>query len=132
MAVPTTAITVPAAYPWVLSVASGSLLLNFGQLFAVSRARKRAGIKYPALYADAKDAETRPEAKKFNCVQRAHQNTLEQAPYFLTALLISGLKHPRWAAISGAIWLLGRVLYTIVRILATLWCSWHLHVCCHL
>lgn len=114
MAAPAAVIAVPAAYPAVLSVASASLLMNIFQVLKVSAARKRAGIKYPALYADAKDAETRLEAKVFNCTQRAHQNTLEQAPYFLTGLLIAGLKHPRFATVSGALWLAGRVVYTLV------------------
>jgi hypothetical protein len=37
----------------------------------------RFGVKYPALYADKA---TCKDADHFNCVQRAHQNSLENFP----------------------------------------------------
>ncbi len=36
----------------------------------------RYNVKYPALYAE----KGTPNADKFNCVQRAHQNSLENLP----------------------------------------------------
>mmetsp|Transcript_6780 Transcript_6780/g.19547 ORF Transcript_6780/g.19547 Transcript_6780/m.19547 type:complete len:118 (+) Transcript_6780:101-454(+) len=45
----------------------------------VSQARKKYGVKYPALYADS----TVKDAQTFNCIQRGHQNSLEQLPHFL-------------------------------------------------
>jgi glutathione S-transferase len=38
--------------------------------------RCRYNVKYPALYAD----KGTPNADAFNCVQRAHQNSLENYP----------------------------------------------------
>ena len=49
----------------------------------------------------------------FNCYQRAHQNTLEFVPYFYPTLLTAGLRHPVGAAIAGAIFVLGRVIYAL-------------------
>lgn len=48
-----------------------------------------------------------------DCAQRAHGNTLESLPFFLFSLLYVGLTKPVTAAILGALWMSGRVLYTI-------------------
>ena len=47
----------------------------------------------------------------FLCVLRGHLNTLENQPAELVMLLLSGLVAPRAAAISGAVWVVGRFLY---------------------
>lgn len=46
-------------------------------------------VKYPNMYADKKENK---DADAFNCVQRAHQNTLENIPHFLMFLLLAGLQ----------------------------------------
>lgn len=51
----------------------------------VSAARKAANVKYPAMYATGEDQ----ASIKFNCAQRAHYNTLENLPVFLTACVLS-------------------------------------------
>ena len=52
---------------------------------------------------------------EFNCVQRGHQNMLEYLPVFVGLLLVAGLRFPISAAIAGAIFVVGRVLYFLVR-----------------
>jgi glutathione S-transferase len=51
----------------------------------------------------------------FNCVQRAHQNSLENQPIFLTLLTLSGLQYPVTAATFGGLYLAGRIGYVEVR-----------------
>merc|ERR1719498_1168664 len=70
-------------------------------------ARKKYGVQYPNLYAPAghKDAE------KFNCVQRAHQNTLESWAMVMVTMFAVGLVYPTAAAVSGFLWVLGRFVY---------------------
>jgi len=51
------------------------------------------------------------ENMAFNCVQRAHQNTLENYPQFLFTLLIGGLEMPYFCTLGGLIWIMGRICY---------------------
>jgi hypothetical protein len=48
-------------------------------------------------------------------VQRAHQNSLENQPIFLTLLTLSGLQYPVTAATFGGLYLAGRIGYVQVR-----------------
>lgn len=92
----------------------------------VGQARKKYGIPYPTMYAvpgskryyseemkeETKLGETITdgEAYSFNLVQRGHQNTLENAPFFL-ALLLVAWPYPFFAGIAGFIYLVGRAVY---------------------
>lgn len=44
------------------------------------------------MYATKDNCANEEDAKTFNCIQRAHQNSLEVLPIFLTLLLCAGLK----------------------------------------
>ncbi|KLO20714.1 membrane-associated proteins in eicosanoid and glutathione metabolism, partial [Schizopora paradoxa] len=100
-------------YSFVLAAVASTAWLNAWQTFKVGSARKAAQVKYPQLYAEKAEAEADPKKMTFNCVQRAHQNTLESQPTFLVGTLITGLKYPYLAAGLGGGWVLGRALYTI-------------------
>jgi glutathione S-transferase len=99
----------------------------FGAL--VGQARTKYGIPYPTAYAvpgseryyDPSMAPENPttkfdeyiqpeEAYAFNLVQRGHQNTIENAPFFL-ALLIVAWPFPLAAGLAGLLYLVGRALY---------------------
>nr|QPM92676.1 microsomal Glutathione S-transferase [Procambarus clarkii] len=73
----------------------------------VMKARETYKVEYPALYA----SESNAEGKKFNCVQRGHQNTLENYPQFLLMLGLGSIKYPLISSIGGAVWLAGRIAY---------------------
>ena len=51
--------------------------------------------------------------KEFDCVQRAHQNTLESAPSVAAQTMMVGLMHPVTAAALCGIWSVGRVAYVV-------------------
>merc|ERR1711874_364793 len=55
--------------------------------------RKALGVPYPEMYSEKQPL--------FNCYQRAHQNTLENIPTFLSLLFPGGLFSPKWAAVAG-------------------------------
>jgi glutathione S-transferase len=74
----------------------------------VMSARKKYGVAYPLEYANPSDNKN---ADAFNCVQRGHQNSLENLPSFLSLLCISGLTYPVSASLAGAVYLAGRVMY---------------------
>lgn len=108
------------------------LLFNIEQMIFggfVVMARKKYGIPYPTMYAvpgtpryyndDMKPTEaadvksdliTAEDAYAFNLVQRGHQNTIENAPFFL-AILIAAWSFPLIAGIAGLFYLVGRAVY---------------------
>ena len=49
---------------------------------------------------------------RFNCAQRAHQNTLESVPHTLFTILFAGLRYPTAATALGSVWVFGRLIYT--------------------
>ena len=57
--------------------------------------------------------ESHKNANEFNCVQRAHQNMLENYPQFLLLMGIASIHRPTLAAAAGAIRLVGFVLYAL-------------------
>ena len=71
---------------YVILAAIGAFILHMWLSFKVGAARKKYNVKYPAMYSD--------KEQTFNCIQRAHQNTLEGIPFYLSLLLIGGIRHP--------------------------------------
>ena len=107
--------------------------VNMYMAFQVGAARRKYGIPYPSLYAvpgtpraygpaasapKPVDATSTPmselctpeDAYKFNCVQRGHQNSLENLPWLAALGLVSwGFPIPSGSAILS--WSLGRFFY---------------------
>ncbi|EJD03671.1 MAPEG-domain-containing protein [Fomitiporia mediterranea MF3/22] len=106
-------IEVPQGYSYVIAVTASSLFLNAYQQANVNIRRAAAKVPYPQAYAEKAEAAASFEHQRFNCAQRAHQNTLEYAPHVLLGMHITGLKYPILAASLGAGWVVGRILYTI-------------------
>ncbi|KIK48405.1 hypothetical protein CY34DRAFT_798220 [Suillus luteus UH-Slu-Lm8-n1] len=79
----------------------------------VGRYRKRAGIEYPQPYAEKAEVKDSTAALRFNCMQRAHQNTLESAPVAFVSTVVAGFKYPALAAALCVAYSLSRVVYTI-------------------
>ena len=76
----------------------------------VGSARRKYKVPYPTMYANETDNKG---AKVFNCVQRAHQNTLEFLPAFISLLLVGGLQYPIIAGALGFVYSVARYLYFI-------------------
>nr|XP_039269786.1 microsomal glutathione S-transferase 3-like [Styela clava] len=95
--------SVPKDYGYVLLAATASWGTCMWMAKNVADGRKKYGVPYPRMYSDTEDT--------FNCIQRAHQNTLEFYPSFLFFLSTAGLERPRFAASCGLLWCLGRVVY---------------------
>jgi glutathione S-transferase len=98
----------PEHFGYVIFVAVDSIFVNMWMAKNVADARKKYNIKYPIMYAPNDD---NADNKMFNCIQRAHQQTLELHPQFLTLLLIGGLQHPIFATGAGTLYLLGRIVF---------------------
>ncbi|KAK7088645.1 glutathione S-transferase 3, mitochondrial-like [Littorina saxatilis] len=98
----------PEGYGYVVLVgAVGNTFVNMWMAINVGRARKRFDIPYPEMYS------TTDKGKEFNCIQRAHQNTLEGQGTFLTLLFIGGLQYPKITAGVGMMYLASRVAYAL-------------------
>lgn len=79
-------------------------LLCFGMALATARVHRKTGILPPAMTGDPLLERT----------ARAHANTLEWMPIFLPALWLFAIYwSPRWAAILGLLWIVGRIVYFI-------------------
>lgn len=95
----------PEDYGYVVLVGCvGNTFVNMWMAINVGRARKRFDIPYPEMYSSNKE---------FNCIQRAHQNTLENEARFLLMLFVGGLQYPRLSAAAGAVYLISRVAYAL-------------------
>ena len=94
---------VPSEYGYVILVGVASAFMLTWKAMQVGKARKQFKINYPTMYSQDNDL--------FNCIQRAHQNTLEGYPVFLMLLFIGGARFPIISAAAGSIWIAARIAY---------------------
>ncbi|KAH3735808.1 microsomal glutathione S-transferase 3-like isoform X1 [Dreissena polymorpha] len=99
-------LTLPAEYGWIVLVIVASFVMIMWLGSRVGVARKKYEVKYPKMYIE-------PYNHVFNCIQRAHLNTLEGYPTFLVFIVFGGLIYPRLNAIAGVIWVAARVAYAM-------------------
>jgi glutathione S-transferase len=112
-------LTHPRSIAFVLLVnvfSTGFFMIYLGM--KVGKARKLCGEK--AKKDGEKDAEARyslpnqyvdgnsVHAKKFNCVQRGHQQALETYPQFLALSLCGGYRFPLLTTFLGLLWMYSR------------------------
>nr|XP_039252142.1 microsomal glutathione S-transferase 3-like [Styela clava] len=94
----------PREYGYVaLTGTAAWALMMWMSVINVNKARKKYDVPFPKMYSD--------ENQIFNCIQRAHQNTVEQLPQFLFLLGLGGVQHPKFASACGMLWVLGRIAY---------------------
>lgn len=119
---------------WYFLIPLTILLFNIANMVfggLVVQARNKYGIPYPTMYAvpgrtryynesmrptDGSDKKfderiTDEEAFHFNSIQRGHQNTVENAPFFFAILLAAGSDYPKIVGVSGLLYVIGRALY---------------------
>ncbi|XP_071135390.1 glutathione S-transferase 3, mitochondrial-like isoform X1 [Mytilus edulis] len=94
----------PADFGYVILTSIASIFVLMWKGYKVGAARKKYEVPYPKMYSDD---------DRFNCVQRAHQNTLENYPQFLILLVFAGLTFPKLSAAAGMVWIVGRVFYAL-------------------
>jgi len=102
------AVDLPPAFGLVVLTAVVYCVLNIWMGIQVGKARKRYNVPYPNLYAIESENK---DANMFNCIQRGHQNCLEQMPVFFLFLTVGGLQHPIASAIFGLLYSLARYFY---------------------
>ncbi|ORY04808.1 hypothetical protein K493DRAFT_311201 [Basidiobolus meristosporus CBS 931.73] len=106
-------IVITPKYSWCVIAAVGmgfQLLLTGG---AVAAARKKYNVPYPDMGNGRLSTKlTDEEWTSFNNVQRTHQNYVEQISTAQSLVLLGGLYFPEVSATLGAIYILGRAIYT--------------------
>ena len=81
-----------------------TVLLLFGTMWAVGRARSKYNIKAPAISGDP----------AFERAYRVQMNTLESTVMFLpTMWLAASYGFSGWAGVAGLAWIVGRVWYAL-------------------
>jgi uncharacterized MAPEG superfamily protein len=95
-----------------LSRASFSLSLFFF-FFLRARLFLSPSLSFSLARATRLKKQGHKNKKEFDCVQRAHQNTLEVAPSVASSTMMVGLMHPITSAALCGIWSLGRVVYVL-------------------
>lgn len=97
-------------------VASGFFMVGLGMKVGKARSMfcekaKKDGEKdcearysLPNMYVDGNT----PNAKKFNCVQRGHQQALETYPQFLALSICGGYCFPLLTCAAGLLWMYAR------------------------
>lgn len=105
-----------ADYGYVFVGLFGTVVANFSLVIGVVKARKEYGIEYPTLYAneshiDGKKCKDKSDVEKYNCAQRAHQNTVENLSTVQVLGAVNGLLFPRFSAACLAIYAIGRIVY---------------------
>ncbi|KAJ3613188.1 hypothetical protein NHX12_019440 [Muraenolepis orangiensis] len=93
----------PANFAYVIFTYLFSWIMLCYLGFKVGGARKKYDVKYPTMYSDKEQV--------FNCIQRAHQNTLEVYPQWLVFQTIAALVYPLAASVLGVIWVTSRFSY---------------------
>ncbi|KAK9050347.1 hypothetical protein SSX86_030682 [Deinandra increscens subsp. villosa] len=81
----------PKEYGYIILTLAAYIFFNVYMQIQVGRARKKYNVLYPTLYATEADTK---DYKLFNCIQRGHQNSLENMPIFFLLMVVGGLKHP--------------------------------------
>ncbi|KAG1760362.1 hypothetical protein EDD22DRAFT_955027 [Suillus occidentalis] len=105
--------SLPEGYGYIPSslITIGWVLIWQG--YMVGGYRKKAGIEYSQLYAEKAGLKDSTAALRLNCMQRAHQTTLEQTPVVFVSTVVAGFKYPALAAALCVAYSLTRVVYTI-------------------
>lgn len=89
---------------WTAWSTLAALLVYSWTIFNVGRARGKYGIAAPAMDGPV----------QFQSILRVQANTLEQLALHLPALwLCAAALNDEWAAIGGAVWVVGRIVYAL-------------------
>jgi glutathione S-transferase len=89
---------------WTAWSTLAALLLYIWTIFNVGRARGKFGIAAPAMEGPV----------EFQSVLRVQTNTLEQLVLHLPAMWLCAVAlDDEWAAIAGAVWVVGRIIYAL-------------------
>jgi len=104
-------------------VGTSLMMLHLGTIPGMSRQAfiekaKQAGDKdaearysFPKLYAEGFS----PEARDFNCRQRAHQHALETYANFVACSIIGGIRQPMTTCLAGVVYIIARIKWAQVR-----------------
>jgi len=85
-------------------VTLAALIVYIWMGFNVGKARGKYKVPAPAMEGPV----------EFQSVMRVQANTVEQLAIFLPVLWMCAYFHSdRWAAIGGAIWIVGRIVYAL-------------------
>ncbi|KAG2145462.1 uncharacterized protein EDB93DRAFT_1151170 [Suillus bovinus] len=86
-------LVLPDGYQYVAASLLSASWVIIWQIIRIGPARRAAGIPYPQLYAENAQLKENPAALRYNCVQRCHQNTLENIPLIMISRVLARIAY---------------------------------------
>lgn len=104
-------IVLPSDFKYVLAALSLLPIVNLYLDSSVMKARSKAKVPLPQLFATPEEAAADPEKQRFNCAQKSALNFSEHVGSAVAASIVVGFHAPKISGALTAAFAIGRIFY---------------------